>query len=83
MCVCVCIYTYIYTHIYTPINIQTHMQIHMHIAMHTCVYMHTYTCQIGIQHVLLIIWGFSLLVLQNSVNIFKFKGHFYSKHTML
>ena len=49
----------------------------MHIAMHT------YTYQVRIQHVLLIMWGFSILVLQNSGKIFKFKGHFYFKQTIL
>ena len=32
---------------------------------------------------LLIMWGFSLLILQNSGKVIKFKGHFYFKRTML
>ena len=65
------------------------MQIHIYkficrlLWTHVYIHNHTYTYQVGIQHGLLFMWGFSLLVLQNSGKVFKLKGNFYFKHTML
>ena len=55
-------------------NIQTHMYKFICKLLCTQVYIdnHTYTYQAGIQHVLLIMWDFNLLILQNSGKVFKF-----------
>ena len=63
-------------------KIQTHdtdTNLYAYCYAHICVCVITHIYIPSIQCVLLILWDFSLLVLQNSGKVFKLKGHFYFK----
>ena len=70
------IYIYKHVHIYshTHEHTDTFTQIHMHIAMQTCIQTITHVHSKLIFSVLLIMWGFSLLVLQNSGKVVTLKN---------
>ena len=82
------IYTYIYIHIYIYAT-YTYIYMHIHIqfiCILLCprVYTQSHIYISNWYSMCLVIMGdFSLLILQNSGKVIKFKGHFYFKRTML